>query len=108
MEETAPLKRTQNERQKQKSMYMYNAVLYNMLLHHDVVRVQVPFFSTTTTTSSTTLLIILFFDFNGERVPAVVIQPSEVPDGGGAFRLGVVRSVDGFDENFDLVPGFEF
>ena len=83
-------------------------MLYNTLLHHHVVRVQVPFFSTTTTTSSTTLLIILFFDFNGERVPAVVIQPSEVPDGGGAFRLGVVGSVDGFDENFDLVPGFEF
>ena len=96
--------RTQ-KRDKNKAL---NAVLYNMLLHHDVVRVQVPFFSTTTTTSSTTLLIILFFDFNGERVPAVVIQPSEVPDGGGAFRLGVVRSVDGFDENFDLVPGFEF
>lgn len=43
MEETAPLKRTQNERQKQKNMYI-NAILYNMLLHHDVVRVKVPFF----------------------------------------------------------------
>ena len=42
MEETAPLKRTQNERQKQKNMYI-NAILYNMLLHHDVVRIQVPF-----------------------------------------------------------------
>ena len=41
-------------------------------------------------------------------MPAVVIQPSEVPDGCGAFRLGVVGSVDGFDENFDLVPGFDF
>ena len=78
-----------------------------MLLHHHVVRVQVPFFSTTTT-SSTTLLITLFFDFNGERVPAVVIQTPEVPDGRGAFRLSVVGSVGGFDENFDLVPGFEF
>jgi hypothetical protein len=65
-------------------------------------------FLSTTTTSSTTLLITLFFDFNGERVPAVVIQPSEVPDGGGALWLGVVGSVGGFDENFDLVPGFEF
>ena len=42
MEETTPLKRTQNERQKQKNMYI-NAILYNMLLHHDVVRIQVPF-----------------------------------------------------------------
>ena len=111
MEET--FERTQ-KRDKNKAL---NAVLYNMLLHRRIIQYVITsrrgtssstIFSTTTTTSSTTLRIILFFDFNGERVPAVVIQPSEVPDGGGAFRLGVVRSVDGFDENFDLVPGFEF
>ena len=108
MEETAPLKRTQNERQKQKNMYMYKRNIIQYVITSRRGTNSSTIFSTTTTTSSTTLLIILFFDFNGERVPAVVIQPSEVPDGGGAFRLGVVRSVDGFDENFDLVPGFEF
>ena len=96
--------RTQ-KRDKNKAL---NAVLYNMLLHHDVVRVQVPF--SLPPLLRAVLLYELYYSstLTVNRVPAVVIQPSEVPDGGGAFRLGVVRSVDGFDENFDLVPGFEF
>jgi len=57
MEETAPFKRTKRE-QKQIKMYI-NAVLYNMLLHHDVVRVKVPFFFLPPTTSITTLLMTI-------------------------------------------------